>query len=86
MLNEKLISPQLDNKREDSITSQFQSQGRRGSVYIVGDFFVNPIRESTTKNESNTDLEENNAQEPTRESDKNESNIFYIFYIHSIHS
>ena len=30
MLNEKLISPQLD-KREDSITSQFQSHGR-GSV------------------------------------------------------
>ena len=33
-----------NNKREDNITSQFQPPSG-----IVGDFFVNPIRESTTK-------------------------------------
>ena len=61
-----------NNKREDSITSQFQSSSGRGSVYIVGDFFVNPIRESTTKLE---DVELNIKQ---TESNSNEGIILIV--------
>ena len=55
-----------NNKREDNITSQFQPPSGRGSVYIIGDFFVNPIRESTTKLEDvegNTRPSESNTNE-----------------------
>ena len=55
-----------NNKQEDSITSQFQPPSGRGSDYIVGDFFVNPIRESTTKLEDvegNTRPSESNTNE-----------------------
>ena len=57
-----------DVKREDSITSQFQSPGR-GSVYIVGDFFVNPIRESTTTKDPKEDIEANPKPIPTNTND-----------------